>query len=309
MTLPLRDTRSLDSVVEEYRQYQLRTRGLREQTLDSYERVVRLLLRESLGDDPIDPTRIRPSDVIEFVASMRSRWASGSMKVVRTALRSFFRYLRSTGRCDEVLEAAVPIVAYWKLATLPRCLSNTQLEQVVNALDVSKPGGYRDRAILLCLATLGLRPSEVAGLRLNDIDWRHGTIEVASRKNRRGAVLPLTREVGQAIASYLRKERPPTHERGLFLKHTGHRRGEPISRDTVYSVAVCAMRRAGIETPVGGAYVFRHTVASRMVQQGVSLKDVADVLGHRSIDITAIYAKVDLPALHEVASPWPEATP
>lgn len=300
---------TLDTLVEAYKRHQRRTCGLRDQTLLSYERVVRLLVREILGEDPIDPAHFSPSDVVEFVGSMRGRWAPGSMKVVQTALRSFFRFLRATGLCAEALEAAVPTVAHWRVSTLPRSLGNTQLEQVLTALDVSKPGGYRDRAMVLCLAKLGLRPGEVADLRLGDIDWRHGTIQMTGRKNRRGAVLPLARETGRAIAAYLRKERPATEERRLFLKHAGAERGQPISRRSVCHVAGRALRRAGVEMPVGGAYVFGHTVASRMVQRGASLKEIADFLGHRSIDTTTIYAKLDLPALRDVALPWPEVTP
>ena len=157
-----------------------------------------------------------------------------------------------------------------------------------------------------CLSTLGLRPGEVASLRLDDIDWRGGTIEVPTRKNRRGAVLPLPRVAGEALVDYLRGERPATDERRVFVKHLGMHRGMPISSTAVSGVVTRALRRAAVDAPLGGAYVFRHTVASRMVQQGASLKEVADVLGHRSLDTTAIYAKLDLPSLREVALPWPE---
>ena len=159
---------------------------------------------------------------------------------------------------------------------------------------------------MLCLSSLGLRPGEVANLRLEDIDWRDGTVELRTRKTRRGAVLPLPREVGRAIVAYLRKERPTTAERRVFVQRIEPHCGEPISSNAVSAVAVRACRRAGIEPPLAGAYVFRHTVASRMVQRGVRLKEVADFLGHRGIDTTTIYAKTDLPALREVALPWPE---
>ena len=154
--------------------------------------------------------------------------------------------------------------------------------------------------------TLGLRPGEVADLWLDDIDWRGGTIKVRTRKNRRGALLPLPRIVGQALVDYLSGERPATDERRVFVQHLGARRGKPISSTAVSGVVVRAFRRAAVDTPLAGAYVFRDTVASRMVQKGASLKEVADVLGHRNLDTTAIYAKLDLPRLREVALPWPE---
>jgi len=300
------DSWTLDALIEAYKRHQRLTRGLREQTLHGYERVVRLFVRTSQGDDRIDPTRFRPSDVIEFVASLRDRYSPCSMKAVRTALRSFFRFLRAEGLCEEPLEAAIPAVAHWRLSTLPRYLRDDQLERVLSSFDLSTPFGQRDRALVLCLSTLGLRPGELAGLRLEDIDWHSGTIHLRARKTGRGAVLPLPREAGRAIGSYLRHGRPETDERRVFVQHHGSRRGRPISSNAVSAVAVRALRRAEVEAPLAGAYVFRHTVACRLVRRGSSLKEVADFLGHRCLDTAAIYAKLDLPALRDVALPWPE---
>jgi site-specific recombinase XerD len=300
--------RSLDALLEAYQQHQRRTRGLRDPTLVGYSRFVRLLVRAALGEDPVDVRDLSPSDVIRFVTDMAGRFSPRSMKTVRTALRSFLRFLRTQGICDERLEAAIPAVAHWRLSTLPRCLSDEQLRQLLASLDPSTPCGYRDRAMVWCLSTLGLRPGEIADLHLEDIDWREGTVHLRTRKTRRGAVLPLPREAGRTIVDYLRKERPKTAERCVFVQHRGRRCGEPISSNTVSAAVVRALRRAGVEPPLGGAYVFRHTVASRMVRQGLSLKEIADFLGHRCLDTTTIYAKLDLPALLEVALPWPEVS-
>lgn len=296
----------LDALVEAYKLHQRRTRGLRDRTLQGYEHLVRLFVRAALGDDPIDPTRLSPSDVVEFIASLRGRYSPRSMKSVRTALRSLFRFLRVEGLCDERLEAAIPAIAHWRLSTLPRCLSDHQLKQVLASFDVSTPCGHRDRAIVLCLSSMGLRPGEVADLRLEDIDWRGGTLQLHWRKSRRGAVLPLPHVAGRAIVTYLRQERPRTDERRVFVQHLGPRRGDSITSRAVTAVAVRALGRAQVQAPLLGAYVFRHTVASRMVRHGASLKEVADLLGHRCLDTTAIYAKLDLPALRDVALPWPE---
>ena len=228
------------------------------------------------------------------------------MRTVRSSLRSFFRFLRVEGFCGDALEAALPTVAHWRLATLPRSLTEQQIEQVLASFDAAAPCGQRDQAIVQCLATLGLRPGEVADLCLDDIDWRGGTLQIRARKNRRGAVLPLPRVVGQALVAYLSGGRPATDERRVFVAHLGDRRGKPLSSPAVSRVAACAVRRAAVDAPRAGANVFRHTVASRMVQEGASLKEVADVLGHRSLDTTMVYAKLDLPRLREVALPWPE---
>ena len=296
---------TLDALVEEYKQHQRRTRGLRELTLDGYERLVRSFVRAALGEDPIDPSRLCSGDVVGFVVAMQARFSPCSMKAVRTALRSFFRFLQFTGLCDGQLELAVPKVAHWRLSTLPRYLSDAELAKLLASLDGSAPCGRRDRAIVLCLASLGLRPGELANLRLEDIDWRGGSVRLRERKTRRGAVVPLPREAGRAIVAYLRDERPATAERRVFVQHHGARGGRPLCGNTVSAVVVRALERAGVQSPLAGAYVLRHTVATRLVRRGASLKEVADFLGHRSLDTTAIYAKLDLPALRDVALPWP----
>jgi len=302
------DLRSLEDLIEAYEQHQRRTRGLREATLRDYRRLIWPFLRAALGEDPIDPARLQPAHTIDFIASLRGRYSPRSMKLVRSALRSLFRFLRFEGICDERLETTVPAVAHWRLSTLPRHLSEEQLDQVLSSLGASTTAyGRRDRAIVQCLATLGLRPGEVASMRLEDIDWSVGTVHVRTRKNHRGAIVPLPREAGGAIVEYLRDGRPAAAGRHLFVKHVGPHCGEPITAGAISEVAVRAMCRAEIKTPLAGAYVFRHTLATRMVRHGASLQEIADFLGHRSLDTTAIYAKVDVPTLREVALPWPGA--
>jgi site-specific recombinase XerD len=185
------DFRKLESLFEAYRQYQRRVRGLRDSTLHDYERFARSFLQFSLGKDPLDLTRLTPADVVQFITSLRDRFSPRSMKHVRTALRSLLRFLRIQGYGDERLELAIPAVAHWRMARLPRCLTEQQLAQVLTAFDPQAPCGLRDHAMVLCLSTLGLRPGEVADLHLEDIDWRGGTVRLRTRKTRRGAVLPL----------------------------------------------------------------------------------------------------------------------
>lgn len=306
--MDLDDRWSLERLVEAYKEHQRRTRGLREPTLRNYEWNVRLFVRATLGDDPIDPGRLDCVDVIEFVASVSDRLTPATMGTVRTALRSFFRFLRTEGLCDQPLEAAVPTIAHWRLSSVPQSLTDEQLEQVLASLDGTGPHGLRNRAIVLCLSTLGLRPREVSDLCLDDIDWRAGTVELRARKNRRAAVLPLPHDAGDAIVAYVRNERPETDERHVFVQHRNPRRGQPLSANAISEVVAQALRRAQVDAPLARAYVFRHTVASRMVRRGASLKEVADLLGHASLDSTKIYAKVDLPALREVALRWPEVS-
>src|SRR5438093_4633792 len=192
---------TLDGLIEAFEQHQRRTRGLRDQTLHGYARFVRGLIREAVGNGPIDLKRLGPSDVIRFVRTMTGRFSPRSMKAVGTALRSFLRFLRTEGVCDERLEAAIPAVAHWRLSALPRCLTDERLDQMLASFEASTPCARRDRAIVLCLSTLGLRPGEVAALHLEDMDWRRGTVHLRTRKTRRGAVLPLPRDAGRAVSS------------------------------------------------------------------------------------------------------------
>lgn len=305
-----RRTWTLDALLQAYEQYQQHARGLRASTIRRNAQVVHLFVRGVLGEDPTDLTHLSRADVVQFIASAQSRFSASTMGTVATSLRSFFRFLRVEGLCEIPLEEAIPALPRWRHTSLPRGLSDEQYERLLGSLGGgATPCARRDRAIIVCLAALGLRPGEVAELCLEDIDWRAGTLHLRTRKTRRGALLPLPREVGHAIVEYLRDERPETLERRVFVRHDGSHRGAPISAGTVTEAVVRALRRGRIEAPIAGAYVLRHTVATRLVRQGTSLKEVADFLGHRDLDTTAIYAKVDLAALSSVALPWPEVTP
>ena len=176
---------TLDALVAAYEEYQRGTRGLRPPTLRSYTRLIRDFIRDALGDDPIDVRRLTPPDVVGFVATMTSRFSPRSMKLVRTALRSLLRYLRIQGLVDPHLQTAIPRVAFWRQATLPRSLTEKQLAQVLAAPLTRAPCARRDRAIVHCLAALGVRPGEVADLHLEDIDWRRRLVTLRTRKTRR----------------------------------------------------------------------------------------------------------------------------
>jgi site-specific recombinase XerD len=300
------DPWTLDSLLEAYKHHQRSVRGLRGVTLQSYERIIRSFLRFALGEDPIDPALLTPAHVMQFVLSFQDRFSPRSMKALRSPLRSLFRFLQTKGYCNNTLERAIPAVAHWRLSSLPRCITDQQIEQVLDAFDLTTPCGLRDRAMVSCLATLGLRPQELAALQLEDIDWREGVVRLRTRKSRRGAVLPLPRESGRAIVSYLRTSRPSTEERRVFVQHLGQHRGAPLSGHTISEVVARALRRAKVDAPLKGPYVFRHTVASRLLAGGARLKEVADFLGHHCLDTTTVYAKVDRRALGEVALAWPQ---
>ncbi len=190
---------------------------------------------------------------------------------------------------------------------LVRHLEAGRLDQLLGSLDRCSPRGLRDRAIILCVARLGLRASEVTQLRLEDLDWRNASVRVRARKTGHGALLPLTGEVGAALADYLQHGRPDTAARQVFVLHW-LRPGAPISQSIVGRAVDNALRRAGMDAPVRGANLLRHSLATDLLRLGASLGEIAGLLGHSSLATTRIYAAVDAAALREVALPWPEAT-
>jgi len=178
---------------------------------------------------------------------------------------------------------------------------------LLTSLDSTSSRGLRDRAIILCMARLGMRAGEVVQLQLDDIDWANGCVRVRARKTGHGALLPLTGEVGTAISDYLQHGRPDTADRHVFVLHQ-LRVGAPISQSIVGRAVDNALRRAGMQAPMRGANLLRHSLATDLLARGAGLRQIADVLGHTSLATTRIYAAVDVAALREVALPWPQAT-
>jgi site-specific recombinase XerD len=217
----------------------------------------------------------------------------------------FVRFLITEGHCAVGLDAAIPRVAHWRLAVLPRYLPPDDVERVIASCDPASPVGRRDRAILLLLARLGLRAGDVAHLRLRDIDWREAWIQVRG-KSRYEARLPLTQEVGQAVVDYLQNGRPRTSLELVFIRSRAPLRALD-SHSAVTAIVARAIKRAGITRPSrGAAHLLRHSVATSMLREGASLQEIGALLRHRSIETTQIYAKVDVTALQSIAQPWPE---
>jgi site-specific recombinase XerD len=294
---PARSTSPAEQLFEAYSDWMRRRRGVRESTLHRQ----RCVIRPFLDKAGVDPARYTPAGVRGFVlAHVRAREPS-AVNVTRS-LRSFLRYLVAQGRCGAELVAATPRVPSPRLASLPRCLGSDEVESTIATCGTGILG-LRDRAILLALARLGLRPSDVVRLRLDDIDWRRGRIRVVG-KARRETWLPLPQDAGDAILAYLARRSIVTHDDHVFLAVCAPCR--PLSTTSVTDCAVKAIKRAGVDPPHrGGAYVFRHSLASRMLRQGATLDLIGAVLRHRGIETTAIYAKVDVGALREIAQPWP----
>jgi site-specific recombinase XerD len=285
-------------------QWMRQQRSTKDSTLCTYSISIRDLLR-CLGQEP---DRFDAQSLRQFVLDSSCRQGIAATKNCTTALRMFLRFLIAEGKCAAGLDAAIPVVAQWRLSSLPRYLQAEEVERVIASCDPVSPVGRRDRAILLLLARLGLRAGDIVQVRLADIDWKAAWICVAG-KSRRQTQFPLTREVGQAIVDYLQDGRPQTDTDALFVRSRAPFRAF-ASHCAISVVVAQAMRRAGVKCPSrGAAHVLRHSVATSMLREGTSLQDIAAILGHRSITTTQIYAKVDITALQQITQPWPEVQP
>jgi site-specific recombinase XerD len=220
-----------------------------------------------------------------------------------TAFRSFFRFLFQSGELQADLSAAVPTVADWRLSTIPKYLLPDEIERVVGSCDRQTSTGRRDYAILLLLARLGLRAGEVVALELDDIDWRAGEILVRG-KGLLHDRMPLPVDVGQALTSYLRMDRPACKTRRVFVCMKAPRSGF-TGPSTVATIVRRALDRAGLDPVFKGAHLLRHSLATRMLRSGASMSEIGEVLRHRTPSTTEIYAKLDFEGLRSLAQPWP----
>jgi integrase/recombinase XerD len=291
-----------EAVLDRYCRYLVAERGLTEATARGYADRARSFVagREHAGE--LDLAGVTAAEVTAFVLATCPGLRKGTAKLTVTALRSLLGWLHVAGEIGGPLAWAVPAVASWRLAGLPEPLEPGQVTAMMDSCDTGTAPGRRDLAMLTLLARMGLRAGEVAGLRLEDFDWRAGEITVLG-KGCRSERLPLPADAGEAIANYLHEGRPAPFEddRRVFLRiHAPHR---GLTATGVTQAVFAAGTRAGIG-PVH-AHRLRHSAATAMLRAGAPLTEIGQVLRHRSLLSTAIYAKTDLAALRTLARPWP----
>lgn len=295
--------RDADRWLRSFEVYLTEVQGTAPGTRGIYLRYARAFIEASFGNGPVIWSTLAAPGISNFVRTHAATLCPSACRAPVTATRAFLRFLVTVGELRAGLEAAVPTVRQWKLAALPRMLSDEDVQRVMTRLNETGTTGRRDRAILLLLTRLGLRASEVAALRVDDIDWRDGSLRLRPGKTPRERRLPLPGDVGDALVAVLQCRPPTAPRQALFVRARPPYR--VLTAAAVTGLAQRALRRANIPVAHGGAHVFRHTVASRMVQRGVSMKAVGDVLGHARLETTEIYAKLDLDTLASVALPWP----
>ncbi|WP_198413623.1 MULTISPECIES: site-specific integrase [unclassified Cryobacterium] len=299
--LPVAAVSPLESVLTDYRQWLFQEKDLATMTVLRYENLARRFLQ--IGQPAghlVDTSTLSGTHVSAFILAESGRVSLGSARGRVAEMRSLLRYLFITERTSWNLAGCVPSVAGWRDAHLPVSLSVEQVEAMVASCDCSTSTGRRDRAIMLLLARLGLRSIEVARLRLDDIDWRAGEITVRGKARRRDR-MPLPVDAGEALADYLQQGRPASPCREVFITERAPRK--PIPANLVGDVVRRAGRRA--HCPAGKAHRLRHALATEMLTKGTPLVDIGQVLRHRDLATTAIYAKVDIASLREMAQDWP----
>lgn len=261
---PAAETCPVDGLLRAYDAHLDNTCGAAAATRRLYTRYARGFLVTRFGAGAVDLHAVGPKELISFISEQARDRTPETARAVRTALRSFLRFAEMQGLCDAALATAVPRVARWRRAQLPRALSEQQLAGLLRAFDRSTALGRQDCAMTLCLAQLGLRAGEVAALSLDDIDWRAGTLQLGRAKERRTNTLPLPARVGRAVVSYLRNGRPRTPRRQVFVRLRAPI-GQPNTSSGVSAVVRRAFVRARLDVPFRGAHVLRHYPVRRII--------------------------------------------
>ena len=288
----------VDVLLARFHRYLLEERGLAATTAEAYVYRAR---RFVAGCAPTgDLSDVRTSDVTRAILAESVSLSVGAAQYFVAALRSFLRFCSMEGLLATDLSAAALAVTGRRRSYLPKGISSSDAKALLNSCDRRTAVGRRDYAVIVMLLRLGLRSGEVAALRLEDVNWRAAELVVLG-KGRRYNRLPLPYDVGDAIAQYLQHGRPRTTNREVFVAAQAPL--VAIGRGGVASIVRRACVRAGL--PEVGTHRLRHTVACEMVRSGVPLAEIGQVLRHRSLSSTAIYARVDLDQLRQLAQPWP----
>jgi site-specific recombinase XerD len=298
---PMRDRAPLALIRDRYAAYLRDDRAVAPVSVIRHWFIVRRFLVERFGDGRITLRDLRPEDVTRYL--VRHVPAQSRVTTLVSPLRSFPRFLWQAGETDRDLAGAIPPIRRPRLGEVPKYLPAGDVTRLLASVDRTKAPGLRNYAILLLLARLGLRAGEVVRLELDDLDWRAGEVTVRG-KGSIHARLPLPRDVGDALVAYLRTERSACATRRVFVcvraPHRGF--GHPSTVSTLVHVA---LTRAGLSPPTTGAHLLRHTLARDLLRHGASLGDIGEVLRHRQVHTTEIYAKVDVDRLRALAAPWP----
>ena len=297
---------NLQTLKLEYEEYLRNQRGLSERSIYHCWRFADRFLAFRFKGKDRDLSKITPPDIARFMQHLTSRGKPFRDKTPPTHLRNFFQFLFKCGKTNVNLAPSVPRIAQRHASTLPRHLTSEQVETVIAAVKADTAIGRRNYALVLLLARLGLRAAEVIAIQIDDIDWRAGELLIRGKRQLHDR-LPLPKDVGEALANYIRRDRRTT-SRALFVTHRAPHVAFADAQ-IVNSVLQDAFERTKLKPPTRyvGSHILRHSLATNMVRRGASLAEIGDVLRHRDRRSTMIYAKLDVEGLRAVAREWPVA--
>ena len=294
----------IERILSRYNHHLVEVQGLSSSTVSNYLCRTRRFLLKIFGSRAVDFDAVCAQSITRFVREYAPQYSCGESGLMVCALRSFLRFLLLQGEIAVELASCVPTVPNRRHASVPQYLSPQELEHLHERNKGECPLQIRNHAILLLLSRLGLRASEVVALTLEDIDWEHGEL-VINGKGARQSLFPLPMDVGEALVAYLKNGRPSCATRKLFI--CARPPVKPLkSSPTVSSIVCRCLKKAGLNPPKKGAHLLRHTLATECLRRGATLPEIGEILRHRQIDTTAIYAKVDFTRLETIARPWPD---
>lgn len=293
----------LEQWVARYEDYLESVVGASACTCEKYLFIARRLVNKARSMGCLSCSKLTANAIAEFVRWDTAPRQGQGAQVTLAATRSFIRFLISQTALPKGIDSAIPTIRSYAQAHLPEFLTQAEVDRVLRAAVNAGGSTKRNYAMLVLLARLGLRAHEVALLQLEDIDWRQGTILIRSRKTRQERVLPLRADVAKALIDYLKNSRPSSRCREVFLQH--RRPFRRLRSNSVSLIVSRALDRVQVGGRASAAHLFRHAVATSMVNRGVTFRDVADFLGHQSLQSTLVYAKLDLVTLSRVSLQWP----
>lgn len=296
---------------QEYIGFLRQDRGLAEGTIHNRKAPTLGFLKAYKGyATPSGIGRVRSRTIHQYIIKTAKPLSRDKRRMLITGMRDFFRFVYFKGYHDRNLAHAVPTLITYRLDRVPRALSWESVEKLLDVPDRRRPIGRRDYAILLLLASYGVRCIQVINLHFKDIHWREGTIYFGAHKGGKPLLLPLEKRVAEALLNYVKKDRREVSHPYVFVKHqTGPTRGQPLGRE-LWGMVHRHLQKIGIDapTPSRGPHAIRHAFATRLLAEKKPIKTIADLLGHRSLSSTFIYTKVDVEQLRSLARPWPEVS-
>lgn len=298
-----KETTPITALVEDYESFLRTARDLSLKTIVHHRWYVTDFLKwmsaQNNGSNPLKGARAEHVDQF-FINRCGERWSRTSAACAARVLRSFFRYAQQHGLCPLPVADSIQSPRIYALEKLPAGPSWHDVARLVEQMDKERNADIRDKAIIMLCAVYGFRSSEVCQLKLDDLDWENARIKVWRPKQKRRQEYPLVPAVGEAIIQYLKQVRPSSRQREVFLLLNAP--NGTLSAQVVYEIVRSRYAKLGIVSRNRGPHSLRHSCAARLVDQGLSLKEVGDHLGHRCASVTSTYAKVDLRSLREVAA-------